>query len=203
MIVSGKGKERSAEAIFLMLAKFKKARLVKKALPLDFSKEIFIKTVDVNKPKQASEALYLMRKSSLSILVLTRFNILPDENPQNREEVEVLKSLIAKLPKSAYVIYNADDPDLKKIISESQLSNIINFGFHPAADFRASDVNTNHVINFKANYKGSIVPVWLEGVAEEGKIYSALSAMAVGKIFDLNLIHATQAIKNCHLGSGL
>jgi UDP-N-acetylmuramyl pentapeptide synthase len=74
--------------------------------------------------------------------------------------------------------------------------NKTSFGFSPDADFRASDVHVAKALNFKANVKGNIIPVWLNRATTEEQVFSALAAMTVGRIFGLNLIQTTQAIKD-------
>lgn len=69
------------------------------------------------------------------------------------------------------------------------------------AELQASDIKLNGGINFKVNYRGSIVPFWLnygssldEKVAE-AKIQSALQVIAVGLALKLNLVEISQALK--------
>ena len=53
----------------------------------------------------------------------------------------------------------------------------------------------NSGLNFKLNFDGSAVPIWLHQVYGKLHIYSALAAAAVGLIFKLNLIEVSQALK--------
>ena len=72
----------------------------------------------------------------------------------------------------------------------------LTFGFQDGADFQATDIKLNGDTNFKINYKGSIVPAWLRGIADQNQIYSALTAAAVGTILGLNLVEVSQALKS-------
>ena len=45
------------------------------------------------------------------------------------------------------------------------------------------------------NYKGNIIPCWLDGVFGKEQIYSALSAACAATIFDLNLVEVSQSLK--------
>jgi len=64
-----------------------------------------------------------------------------------------------------------------------------------------SDVKVNGGINFKINYKGSIVPFWLvtsPGITAENaqpEIQKALEMIVVGLINNLNLVEISQALK--------
>ena len=40
------------------------------------------------------------------------------------------------------------------------------------------------------------MPVWLEGIFGKEQIYSALAAVCVGEILDLNLVEISQALKD-------
>jgi len=70
-------------------------------------------------------------------------------------------------------------------------------------ELRASDVNVNGKgINFKVNYRGSVVPFWLacpNGVSAEesdSKVQDALANIAVGLASDLNLVEISQILKD-------
>ena len=49
-------------------------------------------------------------------------------------------------------------------------------------------------LNFKVLYKGSVVPVYLPGVMAKSAISAALSGLAVGTIFGVNLVEGAQAL---------
>ena len=70
------------------------------------------------------------------------------------------------------------------------------------AELKVSDIKTDEQgINFKVNYRGSIVPFWLvqkEGItAEKAKIKAqeSLTIIAVGLAVDLNLVEISQILK--------
>ena len=73
------------------------------------------------------------------------------------------------------------------------------------AEIQASDVNINDDgINFKVNYRGSVVPFWLacngEISAEKAdpKVQDALAAIAVGLATGLNLVEISQILEGRH-----
>jgi UDP-N-acetylmuramyl pentapeptide synthase len=49
-------------------------------------------------------------------------------------------------------------------------------------------------VNFKLNYKGSIVPVSLPNVMSETSLYAALAAAAVALHFGFNLVEIARAL---------
>jgi len=93
-----------------------------------------------------------------------------------------------------HLILNYDDENARKIKKESPIK-VLTFGFWAGADLKASDVNINGGINFKINYQGNIVPVWLENLIGKDQIYAALAAAAVGCALGLNLVEISEALK--------
>ena len=113
----------------------------------------------------------------------------------DKAAVEGIRELVKMIPAGGWLVLNFDDETVRKIADIANLKTLT-FGFRQGADFQASDINLNGGTNFKINYKGNIVPVWLEGVFGKEQIYSALSTACVGTIFDLNLVEISQALKN-------
>jgi len=113
-------------------------------------------------------------------------------------KVKVLKNL----PSFGHVVLNYDDETVREIKEEIG-SHSLTFGFQEGADLTASDIFhqflpenfKNSGLNFKLNFDGSAVPIWLHQVYGKLHIYSALAAAAVGLIFKLNLIEVSQALK--------
>ena len=98
------------------------------------------------------------------------------------------------LGRKKYLILNYDDDNIRKI-KEYDKAKIITFGFRADADFRASDVKINGGVNFKINYQGNTVPVWLEKPFGQEHIQAALAAAAVGEVLGLNLIDVSEALR--------
>ena len=82
--------------------------------------------------------------------------------------------------------FHTTDADFKKYT----------FGFQEEADFRASDIKINGGLNFKINYKGNTVPVWLEVPFNKEHVYAALATAAAGEVLDLNLVEISEALKD-------
>jgi len=94
-----------------------------------------------------------------------------------------------------YLILNYDDENARKIKRESP-AKVLTFGFWAGADFRASDVKINGGINFKINYQGNTVPVWLKSFSNKEHIYAAWAAAAVGEVLNLNLVEVSEALRH-------
>jgi len=57
----------------------------------------------------------------------------------------------------------------------------------------ATDIKNSEKVNFKINYEGNLVPVWLDERLKEEKIQAALVAAGVGLTLGLNLVEVSQA----------
>jgi len=181
VIVAGEGRACAAEAIREVLKQVKN--------------EILVVEAELQK---LNDLEFLVKKSSLPILVVTHIGYIPfdkDFFAGPREKTKEIIKLAKILPAQGFLILNFDDETAREIKTESR-AHSLTFGFQGGADFQASDIKLNTGVNFKINYKGNIVPVWLEKLFGKEQIYSALSAAGVGVIFDLNLVEISQALKN-------
>ena len=148
--------------------------------------------------KEIKKFGFFLKNSSRAILVITPVGDIPYDKEffsGAKEEVKEVTLLAKTLPAQTNLILNFDDETVREIDDVTNLKTLT-FGFGERADFKASDVKLNMGTNFKVNYKGNIVPVWLEKLFGKEQIYAALSAVAVGTIFDLNLVEISQALKN-------
>lgn len=93
--------------------------------------------------------------------------------------------------KIKFLVLNCDDENIRKI-KKQESAKVLTFGFRADADFRATDISDN---NFKINYQGNIVPIWLENLSGKDQIHAALAAAAVGEILGLNLVEISEALK--------
>ena len=92
-----------------------------------------------------------------------------------------------------YLVLNFDNEKIREVKEKTQ-AKIFTFGLKEGADLRATDIKINGGANFKVDYKGNIVPIWLDKPFGNEQIYAVLSAVAVGIIFDLNLVEISQAL---------
>lgn len=119
------------------------------------------------------------------------------------------QALISSLDNQGLAILNYDNEETRGMASVSQ-ARVLTYGLKEGADLRAQDIVFNFTkgdyeltgLNFKLNYKGSVVPVFMTNVLTETAIYAALAAAAVGIYLDLNLIEIARALKNFTLPKG-
>ncbi len=115
-------------------------------------------------------------------------------------------NLVRALPKNGWAVLNHDIP-LVASMEEKTNANILTFGFNHGADIRGAeiaishevdykDVSTIQGISFKLIYQGKVIPVLLPKVLGEHLVYTALAAIAVGTIYELNLHTIIESLKN-------
>jgi len=187
IIVTGAGRLCAKEAIFQVLKDYFK-----------IGKEVLIFETELKNFLDIEKVNFLIKNSSLPILVVTHVGDIPSDKDffaGEKEETKEIRKLAKSMPPFGYLVLNFDDETVREIKDETNLKEIT-FGFQERADFYASDIKINGGTNFKINHKGNVVPIWLDGIFGKEQIYSALSAVVVGTIFELNLVEISQALKN-------
>ena len=109
--------------------------------------------------------------------------------------------IISHLRQDGFAVLNFDNEMVMQSVSTTK-AEVITYGFKDGADLRATDVNILKDektgwptgLNFKILYKGNVVPVFLHGVIAKSAVYAALSGLAVGTIFGVNLVDGAQAL---------
>ena len=119
--------------------------------------------------------------------------------PENLEKSSAKIKTGAGAPDETFLFYNFDDESLREAIKDLEFSasggRKISFGLSGSADFFSSDENTtDDGINFKLNYKGSSVPIWLKSQNRED-ILSCLAAISVAVIFGANMVEVSEKLK--------
>lgn len=130
------------------------------------------------------EIKFLIKNSSLPILVMNDM----------AEPSLLAKEAVKAMPARGFLLFNFDNEKLRELKKES-ISQSLTFGFQIGANFQATDLKINGGVNFKINYRENIIPFWLNKTKEEEEIYSALTAIGIGTIFDLNLVEISQALQ--------
>jgi len=209
IIITGNGRQRAKEAIFQIL----KPRL-------RIGEDVLIFETDLTNYSDREKAKFLIRHSSLPVLAVIHFD--KDFSAGEKKDIVRSKKLAKNLPPYGHLILNFDDETAKRIKEEDNLKETT-FGFQEGADFQVTDVKLNtqaqpsdkagrrvemnecsstNGINFKINYKGSIVPVWLTSEpdsderARKEQIYSVMGAVVAGTVLGLNLVEISNVLKS-------
>ncbi|MFA5766716.1 MAG: Mur ligase family protein [Candidatus Paceibacterota bacterium] len=187
VVVAGAGRNTAKEAIFEVLsAHFK------------INKDVFI--CDAGDWSR-NDLKFFLSKSKLPILVVTHMGeyhpekeFFAGELKDAEEAIELAKSL----PSHGQLVLNYDDETVRDIHNQSY-AHPLTFGMGARADIKVSDVVLTQFpdigTNFKINYEGKTVPVWLERLFGKENIYAALAAAAVGETLGLNLVEISVALK--------
>ena len=172
VIVAGNGRKEAKQAICQVLKK-----------RFNIGDEVLIFEEDLTNSTSIKKSSFLIKNSCFSVLAITHIGDISIEN------------LVEKLPNKANLILNYDDETLREIKAPVGVQTL-KFGFSNQCDIFASDIKLNGETNLKINYKGYVVPVWLNKVFGKEQIYAALSAVSCGLIFGLNLVEISQALKD-------
>lgn len=175
VIIIGNGSARAKEAISQILKQH-----------FRIGEEVLILETDFNISK-FSDFEFLIKNSSLPVFVVN----------QNKENTNQVLKLAKLMPPFGNLILNFDEEIIKEMKDLINLNlKILTFGFRAGADFQATDITFNTRTNFKLNYQGNIIPIWLDYIASEKEISNTLVAIVVGTIFNLNLVEISQSLKN-------
>ena len=185
IIVAGRDRTRTKKAICQILKHPK------------IDKDVLVLEAKLDSDLETKELKRVIKNSKLPILVAVHISSIPFQSTASAEEERVnrVEELAGQLPRLGCFIANLDDEKIKKIKVRADVKKV-GFGLEEGADLRAIDIHSRLGINFKVNYRGSFVPVWLEGASEKEQIYPALASIAVGVILGLNLVEISQILKD-------
>ena len=110
--------------------------------------------------------------------------------------------IISHLKKDGFAVLNYDSEAVMEN-AEATMAEKITYGTKEGADLQATDVNiiTGREegrpmgLNFKVNYKGNSVPVFLTGIISSRFIHAALAGLSVGVVYGINLVEGAEALR--------
>ncbi len=186
ILVAGKGRSCARQAIFQVLKSYPEMR------------KVLIFESALSDPKEIEKFNFLLRKSYLPILVVTHIGEIPPDKDffaGDRKETLQIRELAKVLPNRGFLILNFDDETVREI-QNGTVAQSLTYGFQKRTDFQVSDVNVNlSGTNFKMDYQENIVPFWLKNLFGKEQIYSALTAICVGVVKNINLVEVSQALR--------
>jgi len=187
IVLIGQGSQTAKEAILAVLTPHFK-----------IDKELLIYQANFD---NLTDLKFLLKNSKQPILLASHTSEYYSDKeffPGDNKIAENILKIADFLPSRGYFIFNYDDEavrDISQKIKTGQLS----FGFGIRADLRASDIvltqSPNLGTNFKINYQGKIVPIWLKNLFGKENIYAALAAAMVGEILGINLVEISNGLK--------
>jgi len=119
------------------------------------------------------------------------------------------QKLVESLDSHGLAILNFDSEAVCEMASVSH-ARVMSFSLNQQSDLKAQDIIYNFSrdgyelsgINFKLNYQGSIVPVFMRNVMSEPALYAGLAAAAVGLHFKMNLVEIADSLSDFSLPAG-
>jgi len=172
IIITGKSYETAGEAVFRFLDYFslpvlcikKNAQRKCVGLNLFFKNKILLIESDLS---EINDLKWIVKKSSLPIVLATNIGEIPSDRDffaSDIEETKSLRELAESIPSFGYLILNFDDETVREIKNISNAQSVT-FGFQNSADFKAGDVVLTEFpslgTNFKLNYQGNMIPIWI------------------------------------------
>ncbi len=148
----------------------------------------------VGKPKDMERLVSWVFPNIAVFTALAEIPVHVEKFQSPEELIREKAKLMTVLKKDDYLILNGDDKmvlELKKGID----TKIITYGFEDGSDLTASNYNISpDGITFKADYKGTIIPVRMSNVFGRQYVYTALAALAVGISLELNLVETVEML---------
>lgn len=196
IIVIGENRATTSEAIFRVLGEYLKTKKIRQR-PFIFGRiGIKVLVFEIEDPLQAEK---LIKKTTTKppILVVTSLGDIPpdvDFFASDLDKAKPIIKLVRSLPSFGYLVLNFDDETVRDIKNKTS-AHVFTFGFQEGADFLATDIKLDGGSNFKINYKGNTVPVWLNGIFGKEQIYSVLAASVVAEVLKINLVKVSEGLK--------
>ncbi len=102
------------------------------------------------------------------------------------------RKLAALLKRSGSLIV---DHENKGKIPGKRLAGYLSYGTKKSADFHISDITKGDSINFKINYDGSSIPVWLKKELGKEAVSTTTAALGAGVLLGFNFVSLTRKIE--------
>ena len=208
IIVTGNYAEDAAQAIFCVLKslKFRISKLtfspsLKTTLNIAKSKILII-------PAEAEEIKKVVKifpLEQIKIVVVTPLGDIPPEDivfAGEKIKRDKILQFLKKLSPQKFLVLNYDDETAREIDEFVNIKDIT-FGFDKGADLRASDITLDKEgTNFKLNFEGKVIPVWLNCLFGKKHIYAALAVFGVARNLDVNFLEVVKVLKNYQPSAG-
>ncbi len=147
---------------------------------------------------------YLTKLAPCQVGVLTFISHAHTEFFKTIQNIALEKQvIISHLKPSGFAILNYDNSYVMEQVKKTK-AQVITYGFKEGADLRATDLQVLTSddgsrpigFNFKINFQGSSVPVFLPDIISSSVIPATLAAVAVGQTFGINLLQAVEALRS-------
>lgn len=190
------GEDSGGKNIFTWLWIFFKAKI--KIIWTDYPK-LLVLEMGTDKPGDIDYLVNLVGRIDISVLTdigISHLEFFPSRADLAREKLSIIKNLKT----DSFAVLNIDNELIAKN-KDLTKARILTYGLSTGALLRATDyaiINKDDKwgINFKLNYNGTVVPVFLPNVIGIPPVYSALAATACGIAIGMNLVEISQALES-------
>ena len=182
VLVTGKNSDKTAQFIYELVSDFKKVKLIERpGLGLKKISLLFTDVVVLSCQDEFIADLDGLFKNFKQVITVI------NSDNQSKE-----KDIIRKMKKEDMLLV---DFKSREKLPGKRMTKFLSYGIDPDADFYVSDINTADKTNFKINYDGSSVPVWIGENSTKEDVLSATAGLGVGVLLGINFVNLTQKIK--------
>jgi UDP-N-acetylmuramate-alanine ligase len=136
---------------------------------------------------------FLIKNSSLPIIIVSNNG---EEKTGYQADLEKLIEIVKIFPKTGFIVADYDLLLLRKIKNEANCY-ILTYGLNPEANLFVTDINFgDEATNFKINYEGKTIPLWIEKKLTEAEIKTFLAAIYALLLNKINLVEISQLLRN-------
>jgi UDP-N-acetylmuramoyl-tripeptide--D-alanyl-D-alanine ligase len=167
--------------------------------------EILILELGIDRP---GDMKYFTSFVKPTVSIITNVSLSHIEFFRTIENIAKEKGVLVEtmLP-DGVAILNSDDENVLKM-QQKTLAQIFTFGLNKNAKLNADNVVYNYQnekpdgISFKINFEGNNIPVRLRHILAKHYVHAAMSAIAAGLVFKLNLLDITKSLEDLHSPTG-
>lgn len=196
IVVGGADSSLVVETVFQVLKEFFKTKKVEEKIKIKDTLKNDILIFELSEKISPEKFKFWLKNSSQPLLVISQLGEIPPEEIVFASSPSPdLKGLASHLPSFGYLILNFDDETIRSIGDKLNVRQIT-FGFGENSRFQITDYRiTKNGTNFKINFGGNILPIWLQNLFGKKNIYSVLAAVCLAYALNLNLVKISQNLK--------
>lgn len=168
-------------------------------LPKSLYPKILILEYGADKPGDIKELLEIAKPKIAVVTAVGETPVHIEHYGDSQAVAREKSKLVEHLSSSGFAVLNLDD-DIVAGMKEKTRAKATFFGFNELADVKISNFENKSEdskpfgIFFKVEQAGSFVPVSLKGIFGQAHAYAAAVGVAVGLIYEMNLIEISEAI---------
>lgn len=164
--------------------------------------------VGIGKPSDMRKTASWLKTDAVIITAIGETPVHIEFFDSRKHLIEEKSELIKTLKKDGILVLNADDLAVLGMKAKTK-NRIITYGFSEEADIRGSEdtilyssAGEPQGIIFRIDADGKSLPVAIEGVFGKNHLYASLASLALSFGLKLNMLEATNALKNYEVPPG-